>query len=54
LDPENLEKSFCFEEMWVGNKGCTNTIKSEKGKGGFAEDGSGIVSKIEQCGKALK
>ena len=29
LDPANLEKPFCFEEMWVGNKGCTKTIKAE-------------------------
>jgi len=54
LDPTNLEKPFHFEEMWVGDKGCINTIKAKWGKRGFAQDGSGIVSKIEQCRKALK
>jgi len=36
LDPVNLEKPFQFEEMWVGDKGCTNTIKAERGKRGLA------------------
>ena len=54
LDPVNLEKPFQFEEMWVGDKGCINTIKAERGKRGLAQEGLGTVSKIEQCGKALK
>ena len=47
LEPVNPEKLFCFEEMWVGDEGCTNTIKAECGKRGFAQDGLGIMSKIE-------
>ena len=29
LEAVNLEKPFRFEEMWVGDKGCTNTIKAK-------------------------
>lgn len=54
LVPVNPKKPFRCEEMWVGDKGCTNTIKTEWYKRGFALDGSGSVLKIEQCGKALK
>ena len=29
LEAVNLEKPFRFEEMWVGDKGCINTIKAK-------------------------
>ena len=54
LEPANLDKPFHFKEMWVGEEGYTKTIKVEWGKRGVAHDGSGIVTKIEHCGKALK
>ena len=57
--PENLvvtnsEKPFRFEEMWLAEKGCTDTVKAEWGKcRNNTNNPSGIVGKIENCGKAL-
>ena len=57
--PENLvmvtsNKPFCFEEMWLAKKGCFDTVKAEWGKCKNNNNSpSGIVRKIEDCGKAL-
>ena len=54
VEPANPEKSFCFEEMWLAKKGCSNIVKQEWSKQCSRNIALGIVPKIENCGKALK
>ena len=59
ISPESLvvatsEKPFRFEEMWLAEKGCSDTVKTEWEKSKYNINGpSGIVKRIEDCGKAL-
>ena len=54
VESTNPEKPFCFEEMWLAEKGCSDTVKQEWSKQGSRDIALGIVPKIESCGKALK
>ena len=49
----NLDKPFRFKEMWLAEKGCLETVKVEWGTYRNNNSDSGIVGKIEDCGKAL-
>ena len=49
--PSNL---FRFKEMWLTDKGCAHTVKAVWGKRRATNQASGIVSKIDDCGVALK
>ena len=56
--PKNLvavtsNKPFRFKEMWLAEKGCSDTVKAEWGKCKNNNSPSSIVKKIEDCGKAL-
>ena len=52
--PTNLEKPFRFEKMWLADKGCSDTVRQVWSKQSNRDIASGIVPKIENCGKALK
>ena len=47
-------KPFRFEEMWLTDKGCAQTIKAVWEKRRATNQNSGIVSKIDDYGMALK
>ena len=47
-------KLFRFKEMWLTDKGCAHTVKAVWGKRRATNQASGIVSKIDDCGVALK
>ena len=59
--PKNLvvvtsNKPFRFEEMWLAEKRCSNTVKAKWGKCRNNNNNNiplGFVKKIEDCGKAL-
>ena len=54
LEVATLEKPFRFEEMWLVEKGCLDTIKAEWVKCKNNINGpSSIVKRIEDYGKAL-
>ena len=54
LEPVNPTKPFCFKEMWLAEKVCSNTIKYEWSKHKISNLATGIVHKIKECGKALQ
>ena len=54
VDSVNPSKPFRFEEMWLTDKGCAQTVKAVWEKRGPPNQSSGIVSKIDDCGVALK
>lgn len=47
-------KPFRFEEMWLIDKGYAHTVQAVWEKRRAANQASGIVSKIDECGVALK
>ena len=47
-------KPFRFEEMWLTDKGCAQTVKAVWEKRRATNQNSSIVSKIDDCGMALK
>ena len=59
--PKNLvvvtsNKPFRFEEMWLAEKRCSDTVKAKWGKCRNNNNNNiplGFVKKIEDCGKAL-
>ena len=55
--PEKMEcgfqKPFCFEQMWMADSGCTNTIEAIWRKHTEEPWDTKIVIKIDHCGKAL-
>ena len=50
----NPEKPFQFEEMWLAEKGCSDTVRQVWSKQSNRDIASSIIPKIESCGKALK
>ena len=54
VDSVNPSKPFRFEEMWLTDKGCAQTVKAVWEKSGPPNQSLGIVSKIDDCGVALK
>ena len=54
VEPTNPEKPYHFEEMWLVEKGCSNTVKQVWSKQDNRDIALGIVPKIKRCGKALK
>lgn len=57
--PDGLEstipsKLFRFKEIWLVEKGCIDIVQFEWSKHKGSNPASGIVSKIEKCGKALQ
>ena len=54
IDSVNPSKPFRFEEMWLTDRGCAQTIKAVWEKRGATNQNSGIVSKIDDYGVALK
>ena len=54
LDITIQDKPFRFKEMWLVEKGCTDTVQSEWNKHRIENNATGIVPKIELCGLALK
>lgn len=54
LDQTIQEKPFWFEEMWLAEKGCIDTVKTKWDKHRIDNNAAGIVPKIESCGSALK
>ena len=51
LEVVNPDKPFHFEEMWLAEKGCLDIVKSERVRHRNNNSDSGIVGKIEDCGK---
>ena len=55
--PEGMEfsfqKPFLFEQMWMMDKGCTNTIETIWRKNVDEPWDTKIITKIDHCGKAL-
>ena len=54
MDVTIQDKPFWFEEMWLVEKGCTDTIQSEWNIHRIDNNAAGIVPKVELCGLALK
>ena len=54
MDSVIPSKPFRFEEMWLIDKGCAQTVKAAWEKRRATNQDLGIVSKIDDCGVALK
>ena len=54
LDVTIQDKPFWFEEMWLAEKGCTDSVQFEWDKYRIDNNAVAIVSKIELCGLTLK
>ena len=54
LDPTIHEKPFWFEEIWLAEKGCIDTVKTKYDKHRIDNNAAGIVPKIKSYGLALK
>ena len=50
----SASKPFRFEEMWLTEKGCTDTIQAIWAVSDSAEPGIRVIKKIEKCGVELK
>ena len=50
----NTTKPFRFEEMWLAEKGCTDTIQAVWAEQNSTDLGTRIIKKIEKCGVELK
>nr|POF22483.1 hypothetical protein CFP56_59969 [Quercus suber] len=46
-------KPFRFEEMWLSDKGCDETIEAVWTNINHEDPGIRVVSKVEKCGQAL-
>ena len=49
----DFQKPFRFEQMWMKDSGCINTIETVWRKNTEEPWDTKIVTKIDQCGKAL-
>nr|XP_023884545.1 uncharacterized protein LOC111996780 [Quercus suber] len=47
-------KPFRFEEMWLTEKGCTDTIQAVWAVSDSADPGTKVIKKVERCGIELK
>ena len=53
LNCSSRKRLFRFEEMWLGNKGCGETVEGVW-QVSYEEEGSTrVIKKVENCGKAL-
>jgi len=53
IDPPPSSKPFCFEEMWMSDKGCGRVIEAAW-RGSFpCEAKRQVIKKIEKCGAKL-
>ena len=50
----NAAKPFRFEEMWLAEKGCAETIQAVWAVQDSADPGIRVIKKIERCGVELK
>ena len=48
----SFQKPFQFEQMWMTDKGCTNTIETVWRKNVDEQWDTKIITKIDHCGKA--
>lgn len=52
FEPGTPDKPFHFEEMWLAEKGCSDTVKLESGKHYISHNTLDILPKITNHGKA--
>ena len=50
----SASKPFRFEEMWLTEKGCTDTIQAVWAVSDSTDPGTKVIKKIEKCGVELK
>ncbi|XP_030964467.1 uncharacterized protein LOC115985690 [Quercus lobata] len=53
LDLPQRKRPFRFEEMWLSNSGCGETVQAAWNNSSGAEGNREILTKIEKCGKDL-
>ena len=53
IEPPRIPKPFCFEEMWLADKGCSDMVKAKWCREDNDILGFGVTQKIDRCGKAL-
>ena len=49
-----VSKLFHFEEMWLSEKGCTDTIQAVWASDAPTDPSTKVIHKIEKCGVELK
>ena len=50
----SVSKPFRFEELWLTERGCINTIQVVWAVNDSADPGTKVIRKIERCGVELK
>lgn len=53
LDPPPKKKIFSFEETWLSNARCGETVETSWNSWGNGGEDSVILAKIKECGKDL-
>ena len=53
IEPPRSTKPFRFEEMWLADKGCSDTVLTEWWREDMDIPGFDVTHKIDRCGKAL-
>ena len=53
LDCSPRKRLFRFEEMWLGDKGCGETVEGVWQISYEEEGNTRVIRKVENCGKAL-
>ena len=53
LDLPQRKRPFRFEEMWLSNSGCGETVQATWNHSSGAEGNREILTKIKKCGKDL-
>ena len=53
LAPHNRKKPFRFEEMWLSNPGCNETIEAVWHSSNTIESSKGILQRLEKRGRDL-
>ena len=53
IEPPRSTKPFRFEEIWLADKGCSDTVLTEWCREDMDIPGFDVTHKIDRCGKAL-
>lgn len=54
LDLPHASKPFQFEEMWLTNKGCSDTVQAVWASLDYTKPSLRVIQKIDKCGVELK
>lgn len=54
IESSRPSKPFRFEEMWISDKGCFETVETIWTNIDHSNPGIHVINKIDKCGKALR